>query len=131
MYTTDTVQAVQILLQRPNIIYSVLKILLRVIIHVYGVVKLLDMGAWNYQLLIPKHVLLQVFKFTFPCFILYDGDSKLQSTLLKKTGSNFSITRKLSLQLLAVLFLGSVFIDTCIFFKWFGASLSFTRVCKT
>lgn len=82
MYTTDTVWAVQILLRRPNIIYSVLKILLRVIIHVYGVIKLLDTGAWNYLLLIPKHVLSQVFKFTFKCSVLYNDVSKLQSMLL-------------------------------------------------
>lgn len=42
MYTTDTLQAVQVLLQRPDITHSVLKIVLRVIIHVYVVAKLWD-----------------------------------------------------------------------------------------
>lgn len=46
-----------------------------------------------------------------------------------KSGS--SIPRKLSLQLLAVVFLDSVFVDTCIYFKWFGANFSFTWICNT
>lgn len=44
---------------------------------------------------------------------------------VKETKSDSSIPTKLSLQLLAVPFLDSVFIDTCVFFKWFGANFSF------
>jgi len=40
MYTIDMLEAVQALLQRPNITHSVLKIELGVIIHVYVVAKL-------------------------------------------------------------------------------------------
>ena len=44
---------------------------------------------------------------------------------VKETKSDSSTPTKLSLQLLAVPFLDSVFIDTCVFFKWFGANFSF------